>query len=743
MPLPGWDDAKKYKVSIDHTKVDSTLTNFPILLNLTQSGTGITDFDCTPMFEELEYLIDVPGTITYSGTDGNLPESVLDEAWEVYLSTSPAGAPELNDWKAEIDTNRFRMYQEPGQTVTETWVWYLSLQSGFTLSGDFDIEIYLEDYLRTGGGDTYMMFYVGTSYVAFSDYTTAGDKFVSSLKGDTWAAATRTSADGAVRIKRVGSTLTSYYHNNLEGSWIQHRTGTDSDDNLIISVRNYLYQNSSDTATTLDYYINKIVINQGTIKWRDNKLPLRKNIALEYNNQQCYMEIEYWDQVAKSAQLWAKIPTIASGTNTDLYLYYDSTTSGNTDYVGDTGDTPAQNVWDSNFVGVYHMAQYPVTTSGVLDSTFNMYHGTPQGSMTSADLVDGLAGKAIEFDGIDDYIDCGTDVSFNLNADSGYTLEAGASYGESATGTIISKMDTDSDWVGYDIQANVTTGLNTYAVSVWPTDAEHLIIVDPLTPDVAFNIGVRCQAYQLSAIFNGEPSESSYPLNLLSGTITNSVPFCIGSRSGFLPAYYDGTIHEVRISNIARSDTWIKATNTSNIDSLITFDDALKIYFSSANPDSITDYGFTSDLSLVVTISGWAPTHAYDIDYYTDVEQQVGSTISGTDSGQSTTKELSTPSGIEYSWYVIATSSGVSDTSSTYTFDNRFLAAGTVETPEGPVSGTLVRLYRRVDGVLVDETLTTSTGTFSIDTPYPEEHYCIAFHEDTTYNALIYDHVEP
>lgn len=170
---------------------------------------------------------------------------------------------------------------------------------------------------------------------------------------------------------------------------------------------------------------------------------------------------------------------------------------------------------------------------------------------------------------------------------------------------------------------------------------------------------------------------------------------------------------------------------------------AINFYFANPSPSGIIDYGFTSTLEVTVSVSGTEPPYMYDTDFYTGTGQHIGSTVSGTISGQAVTEELTTQSGIEYSWYVTVTTSGEEDTSPTYSFDNRFLSSGTV-TEEGiPLSGALVRLYRRSSGELVGYTDTLSNGTFNIDTIYTDEHYCIAFNDDQDYNAIIYDHLTP
>jgi hypothetical protein len=91
----------------------------------------------------------------------------------------------------------------------------------------------------------------------------------------------------------------------------------------------------------------------------------RKKIAVTTSDKttQCYIEIEKWNATNKKAWLWVKVPSISSTTDTDLYLYYDKDHAENTDYVGDTGSTSAQNVWDSNFKGVYHLQGDPTSTN--------------------------------------------------------------------------------------------------------------------------------------------------------------------------------------------------------------------------------------------------------------------------------------------------------------------------------------------------------------------------------------------
>jgi len=83
----------------------------------------------------------------------------------------------------------------------------------------------------------------------------------------------------------------------------------------------------------------------------------RKKIAVTTDDgtTECYVEIEKWDDGNEKAWLWVKVPSVASGADTELYLYYDKDHAENTAKVGDTNDAIAENVWDTNFKAVYHM----------------------------------------------------------------------------------------------------------------------------------------------------------------------------------------------------------------------------------------------------------------------------------------------------------------------------------------------------------------------------------------------------
>jgi len=286
---------------------------------------------------------------------------------------------------------------------------------------------------------------------------------------------------------------------------------------------------------------------------------------------QLYGEIEQFDyENSKAVYHISKNDwTIVSGTNTDFYMYYDSSHADNTNYIGDIGSTPGENVWDSNYLGIWHMCQDPSGGGAcIIDSTSNNYDGTPYGSMTSEDLIDADIGKALEFDGIDDYIV--PSLPFDLgDPDAMQTVEVVAK----AIGTAIL----------------VTTERSTSATgdSQIFTDSLHLVYqINSLTsPPYTENI-VTTSTY-VSSIFNyfavsKNITANNHILTINDTSETLNYNFHKGA-TGFTSLNFGryrnyvftnylltGSIREIRISDLTRSPSWVKATYDSLFDNLIT-----------------------------------------------------------------------------------------------------------------------------------------------------------------------------
>ena len=348
----------------------------------------------------------------------------------------------------------------------------------------------------------------------------------------------------------------------------------------------------------------------------------RKKIAVTTSDgeTQCYVEIERWDDASEKAWLWVKVPSVLASGGATLYLYYDSGQSDNVTYVGDTGDTPAKSVWDANFVGVWHMAQDPNddVASAIKDSTSNTNDGTPAGTMTTADLVDGKIGKAIDFDGSDDLLTVSADPSIDMYEKTALTVCAiidGKSGSSGDYGRIVDKCPSEAYAVG-------TFG---YLFSVKETDSK--LRLDSLVKSSTINarshsnnlyidndeVAFICMVYNRNADNKIElfvdGVETTYDTqDALTGTVgdDSSQTLYVGNRVGN-DREFDGILDEVHISSVARSVAWIKATYYSSWDDFVAFSSTPEEYVADVTKSIQGVY----DIYLQNTIEG-----KYDLDFF-------------------------------------------------------------------------------------------------------------------------------
>jgi len=286
----------------------------------------------------------------------------------------------------------------------------------------------------------------------------------------------------------------------------------------------------------------------------------RKKIAVTTSDgvTQCYVEIERWDHANKKAWLHVKVPSISSSVDTELYLYYDSSQSDNSDYIGDTGDAPAQSVWDDDFAMVLHFEQDPSGGSqSVLDSSGNGNHATPS-NLESADLVDGLFGKAYQFDGADEYVSFPTGLVTGANA---RTIE------------VLFKNPAQADTEEVIVLIGSLANGETFLISGAPGPSIRYNTWGGGSYDHEYSITVNEWHY---AAFGYDGSQKMMWLDSAEkGTATvtintGSTHAVIGQR-GDSGRYFNGLIASVRISKVNRSNAWRKATYNGLFDSMVTY----------------------------------------------------------------------------------------------------------------------------------------------------------------------------
>lgn len=106
-----------------------------------------------------------------------------------------------------------------------------------------------------------------------------------------------------------------------------------------------------------------------------------------------YIEIDYWNATRESGAIWINAPFLSSSSDNFFYLYYDATKDG-------SAYQNASKVWNSDYVGVWHMNDN--TTSTFLDSTVNNNYGD-KGASGEPLESEVIIGKSQLFDGVDDW----------------------------------------------------------------------------------------------------------------------------------------------------------------------------------------------------------------------------------------------------------------------------------------------------------------------------------------------------
>jgi len=257
-------------------------------------------------------------------------------------------------------------------------------------------------------------------------------------------------------------------------------------------------------------------------------------------------EIESWNPGGISI-IWVRVPQIDGSSDSDsIWLYYGNPAAAD-------GQDP-EGVWDATFAGVWHF------NGDFLDATANLNDGTNFGTT-------GVAGQfagARSFDGVDDYIDAGSDPSLGITGQ--MTLEAWikiADQDQFSAPRMLSKKDNWNDPFGYNLEYKPGDN-NLTSVGSGPDFGR------------ADGIDLDTNWHHVAAVIDGATAAmyiDGVDLTTdgaISPLAANSQPLNFGRRSGG-GDYYWGALDEVRISNTARSPDWMAAQYLSMTDSFIIF----------------------------------------------------------------------------------------------------------------------------------------------------------------------------
>ena len=289
-------------------------------------------------------------------------------------------------------------------------------------------------------------------------------------------------------------------------------------------------------------------------------------------NTQLACEIESFvtdnDPANGKAAIWVKVPSLSSSSNTTIYIWYNK--AGESQPA--EGDTYGKHaVWDSNFKMVQHMNQTPTGSAGdIVDSTSNSNDGTTY-NMDSADQVAGQIDGSLDFDGGDDYVDCG-----DINAiDTATQLSCSAFVYHNnilSDDSIVEKGDGFNGFIFFRDDVGYVSGrTNVYKIIIWDSADGDTANIETPSDTTLSGTWTHVSATFLANNANGlrlyvngvETADSPVSTIGINAINAGNLPSTIGIRSDRSTMPFNGTIDEVRISNVARSAGWI-ATEYNN-----------------------------------------------------------------------------------------------------------------------------------------------------------------------------------
>ena len=253
---------------------------------------------------------------------------------------------------------------------------------------------------------------------------------------------------------------------------------------------------------------------------------------------------------------WVEVPNVnGSGATTDtvIYMYYGSSTAAD--------QWSAEATWDSNFVLVQHMNEDPSGDAPqMIDSTSNSYDGTSVGTMTNGDLIAGQIGNGLDFDGGNDGVTIPHNSDFDLVAPFAYSFWVNSASTPNLQEVLGHNKDA-SAYTGWSAEVVRTSGVDYFRTTAQGNEISSTAN-SSIPEDTLIYIAVSKPSSGASYdIYVNGVEETSYTTDLTTNPSAYTIVLSIGKTSfNGAGRYFNGVIDEVRISDIARSDTWVAAS---------------------------------------------------------------------------------------------------------------------------------------------------------------------------------------
>jgi hypothetical protein len=507
-PAEWYDTSWVYRkrISTDHTKVDDNLSNFPVLINL-------------PSDPDLAAHAQGDGDdILFTSADGTTRLSHEIESFS-------AGTGQLIAWvkvpvlSSSTDTDIYMYYGNPGcgaqENATDVW------------DNSFKMVQHLDDSSASTEGISYFNDFetgVGFDYGSLNPSMTTGaaKNGVYGIRGNGDTAYKR-----ACRQENSGRDV-------IFEAWVCPRSSS------VTSLAAICFGQQ----TTGERYGYQCLIDQrngGLMQIRkdyNSGSPLAQSSVPTILN-----DTWYWFRV-----IWESNGNITFELYDDTISLIDSISANDNTYTdGYYGVAAYQNAdWDD--------FRAEGSGSGAVMRTEDSTSNDNDGIKTAANQPYETAGKignGQEFDGYNDYINCGSAASLQVDY---ITVEGWAKFDTNTGKRVIASIDDGSNrrWALYLLDGNPYVLRffafvdNSWASPDYPWQP---------TPDTWYYVvAVKSQNYVRTYINGEEVGTPQYHPGAM-----DKDPMILRIGVGNYPGFFDGTIDEVRISNIDRSTEWIKA----------------------------------------------------------------------------------------------------------------------------------------------------------------------------------------
>ncbi len=548
--------SKRLKFTIDHTKIDSDLTHFPVKAIVS----GAND-----LFSELAwdgYDDD------FTGDNGDAPNSTL---WS---------CEETDNGTCEIQNNKLK--QEIVNPSSGEWD---HVTSKYNVFGDFTAQVDFSDVVSTTDGcgpeieiqprsdGNKWRLYIKAAQFDGSQKIRAYFKINGTQD---YNEISRSNNFGSLKVVRSGNTLEAWGKDG-NGAWtlIGSRSTYTVGGSTQITLGTYAIGGSATTSVFWDNFALDVSSSDG-VHWDEGHPNCLKVAATKDDGETLlYTEVATLNPEAELAVFYISKSDwiISSSVDTVFYLYYGGDHSDVMLYTGVARSTPALNVWDSDYELVYPFSQTPRRDSANIVNSASPNHSSQGEEFGGKNHRITAYGMGVEFDAFDEFlyfdgsaydpvlstVECLA--KFKTGYADGYIYARGGSGESVATNQL--RVDWRDTAVYYHFEkgsggTNYNYGPYTLASNPRDGSFHHLHSVISASSFVAGIDGQRITPVSTSGNSDTTAGGALGPCDQLHGSTR--------TYSNFL-----GVVVDFRISKVARSEAWTKAGSYNLLNTLISY----------------------------------------------------------------------------------------------------------------------------------------------------------------------------